>query len=176
MGLGLIDGAVDLGEETNAVPHGDLMLGFPVMPLEIAETIAGRGGIGLGVVQVGLFEGGHVHFRRLVDDMEFGVEAPLVFGELKMKRSLFLGNRREFQLLPFDRIPFRERPVADLDGPKDPVFEINLHEDGGRRAGERQLIDARDFRMFRGRIGRPDLERRGALKKGQDEQKSKQAP
>ena len=171
MELGAVDRAVDLGEETDAVPHGDPMLGFPVMPLEIALAVAGRGGIGLGVVQVRFFKARRVHLRRLVDDPESRVAPLLVFRENEMKGPLFLGNLGEFQLFPFDRVPRRRFGFAGLDGPERSVLEIHL-EDERPLSGHGQLVDARDLGVLDRDIVRPVLQKRAAREEEYDCERS----
>ena len=107
MPFGLIDRAVDLGEEADAVPHRDHVLHLPVVPFEIALAAAGRGRVGLGVVEFGLLDPDHVQFLGLIGDPELREAPLLILEELELKQPVLGGHTGELKLLAFDGIEFR---------------------------------------------------------------------
>jgi len=156
MQFGLIDRAVDLGKEKDAVPHGNSMLGFPVVPLAVAYPVAGRSGIGLGVIKFRLFDAEHLQFESLIDNPETRISAFLIFEELELKGPFFGGYFRESQFLGFDRVELRRFGISGHYGPKSAVLEIDLQE-FYPRARNLHLIKTFDFRVFFGVIIKPGL-------------------
>jgi hypothetical protein len=164
----LIDGAVNLGKKTDTVPHGDLILRFLIMPLEIAQAIHGRGGIGIGIIQFPRFRPDNFYLCSLIDDTKLGGAALLVFEKLKLIGSLFWIDDREFQLRSLDRIPFRRFSISGCQVSKRAVLEIKLNDP--RPRSKLKLIDALDFGVFFGDVVRPDLLKGTSLKKGKNKQ------
>ena len=132
------------------------------MPLEIALAVAGRGRIGLGVVEVGGLRRRRLEFLGGVGDPELR-EAPLVvLKELDLERPFVGGGVDEDELLAFDRIEFRRRAVPGIDGLERAVLEIDLH-DGRLIAREADLIEAFDAGVFGGVVDGDDLQESRAL-------------
>jgi len=125
------------------------------MPLEIAQAIHGRGGIGIGIIQFPRFRPNDFYLCLLIDQTKLGVAALLVFEKLKLIGSLFWIDDREFQLRSPDRIPFRRFGVSSCYVTKRAVLEIKLNDP--RPLSELKFIDAFDFRIFFGDIVLSDL-------------------